>query len=221
MRIQDIAIEIADGLSPLPNHWEGKCSIIEMREGGSKQWRQMEWIGWYFEYKCGELLGGFIKIPGPRYGNVGFDGFELIPWDFKAHSMVNPQGKPQSKVIVNDLEAIHRATSEYGSIGLVVAQGIPIYDGTRRSFQRWHDQYKGKRSKYVEERIQRGAPSRIRKASFTLKYIEIFDLRLEALEKAEGFQQDFRNADGSPRRVKVMIDLRKVQDYIIRRVEFP
>ena len=73
----------------LPDFWDGKESILYMKNTGCNQWRQMEWPGFYFQYMCEQILStrGFMEIPGPKYGNVEFDGFKTIPWDFKAHSI--------------------------------------------------------------------------------------------------------------------------------------
>ena len=61
---------IKDRLVKIPKNWDGKKSILEMKEGGSNQWRQMEWIGWYFEYLCQKNLYEIMEIPGHKYGNV-------------------------------------------------------------------------------------------------------------------------------------------------------
>ena len=36
--------------STLPKKVDGKAAILELKQAGY-QWRQMEWIGWYFEHK--------------------------------------------------------------------------------------------------------------------------------------------------------------------------
>ncbi len=73
----------------LPEFWDGKESIRFMKDEGCRQWRQMEWPGFYFQFMCETILSedGFMDIPGPKYGKVEFDGFKSIPWDFKAHSI--------------------------------------------------------------------------------------------------------------------------------------
>src|SRR3990172_3833840 len=91
-----------DRLSKVPKYWDGKNSILEMRDSGNTQWRQMEWIGFYFQFLCEKYLSAVMQIPGPRYGRVEFDGFLDIPWDFKAHS-INTLSRG---VIINDSEAI-------------------------------------------------------------------------------------------------------------------
>ena len=34
----------------LPKHVDGKQAIMEMKNEGSRNWRQMEWIGFWFEF---------------------------------------------------------------------------------------------------------------------------------------------------------------------------
>jgi hypothetical protein len=199
----------------IPKNWDGKKSILEMKEGGSNQWRQMEWIGWYFEYLCQKNLSEIMEIPGPKYGNVSFDGFLGIPWDFKAHST-----NSSSKMIVNDTEATVNAINEYGCVGLIVASGDVEYDDENRSFYKWHQEIKGGKSKYEIERIKRKATSRRRKNSFDLKEILFIKLTEETLKKHGSFQKNFRNSDGSPRREKVMIDLDNVNEELINKIDF-
>jgi len=68
-----------------PKLWDGRRSILEMKKSGFPHWRQMEWIGFYFQFLCWKYLSGIMEIPGPKYNNVEFDAFRRIPWDFKTH----------------------------------------------------------------------------------------------------------------------------------------
>lgn len=49
MDINNTAIKIGDKLCTLHTIWDGRDSVVEMRDGGFNQWRQMEWIGFYFQ----------------------------------------------------------------------------------------------------------------------------------------------------------------------------
>jgi len=123
MTVQVLAIELAKYLRDIHKEWDGRKSILEMKENGNTQWRQMEWIGFYFQYLCEKKFKEIMEIPGPRYGNVSFDGFWKVPWDFKAHAM----NTSSHKIIVNDKEAIIRAIDEYGNVGLILAMGEVTY----------------------------------------------------------------------------------------------
>lgn len=116
------------------------------------------------------------------------------------------------QVIVNDREAIESALKERKSVGLLLALGEVVYNDDERTFKQWHDQLKGKVSDYEKRRITRGAWSRKRKVSFSLKQICAVHLNDEVLKKVGSFQQGFRNAGGSPRRAKVLVDLEKLKD---------
>lgn len=200
----------------IPTIWDGKKSILEMKENGFPHWRQMEWVGFYFQYLCEEAFSGFSEIPGPKYGRTGFDGYYVIPWDFKAHAM----NTSSHKIIVNDSEAVGRAIGEFGGVGLVLAIGKVTYNDEQKSFKKWHDTVKGGRSKYEKERIERGAWSRLRKVSFELNQITFIHLTDDTLLKSGSFQSNFRNANGSPRREKILIDLELVDEDIINLIEF-
>ncbi len=192
----------------LPKIWDGQKCILELKKG-DYQWRQMEWIGWYNEFKARQVvrasLGGG---DGPRYGNTAFDYHRECVWDFKVH----PMGDPWT--ILNDQEAIESCITDYGAAGFVVTLGDAKYNDTAGTFKRWHDALKGRISRYEQERIARGAPSRRRKVLFRVTGFVtfIFDgpavvqggLRDGWLKK---FQEGMRNADGSPRRPKYMINV--------------
>ena len=186
-----------------------------MKNAGNKQWRQMEWIGFYFQFPCEQYLADLFKFQVPRYGNASFDGFYQFPFDFKAHAI----NTSSHKIPVNDREAIECGIRDYGSVGLIVAVGNAVYD-ENWIFYKWHEELKGKRSKYVLENVKRGAWSRLRKFSMTLKQISIIEINKKTLEDCGSFQTGFRNSDGSPRREKVLIDLEKLGDEIKHCIEY-
>jgi hypothetical protein len=176
----------------------------------------MEWIGFYFQFLCERYLSGIMKIPGPKYGRVGFDGFKEVCWDFKAHAM----NTSSHQIIVNDNEATAKAINDYGAVGLILALGKVLYNDEDRTFQKWHQVLKGGKSKYEKERIKRGAWSRLRKVSFDLQQISFIKISDETLVKCGSFQSDFRNANGRPRNPKVLIDLEKLDRALVYLIEF-
>jgi hypothetical protein len=208
----DVVQRMAQQLSRFPKHWDGKKCILQMREEGFSHWKQMEWIGFYFQFLCEKIFSGVLEIPGPAYGGkVVFDAFLKIPWDFKAHAI----NTSSHQIIVNDSEAISRAIGDYGSVGVILALGQVVYNDENRSFQQWHTQLKGGPSKYEKQRIRRGAWSRLRKVFFDLKQIAFIQITDKTLVKCGSFQEDFRNSNGKPRRRKVLLDLEKLDDELI------
>lgn len=176
----------------------------------------MEWIGFYFQYLCGIKLNDIMQIPfAKKYGNVRFDGFYKLPWDFKAHAT-----ESGNRVIVNDEEATRTAVMEFSAVGLILASGTVRYDNEEREFQKWHEQLKGGKSKYEKERIVRGARSRWRKTSFDLEKIKLIRITNEMLRKTGSFQNGFRNSDGKPRREKVLLDLTNLNEKQVISINF-
>ncbi len=216
MDFKATAERIANLLLTIPTHWDGKQAILEMREASFPHWRQMEWIGFYFQFLCSQYLSGNVQMPGPRYGRVEFDGFLGIPWDFKAHAI----NTSSHQIIVNDSEAISRGISDHGSVGVVLALGKVEYNDENRSFQQWHTELKGGPSAYEMERIKRGAWSRLRKVSFDLQQISFIQITDDTLVKCGSFQEDFRNSNGKPRRAKVLLDLERLDEEIVHFMEF-
>ena len=182
----------------IPPVWKGKDAIVEMKENNYPHWRQLEWMGFIFQYLCEKHLADIFEFQQPRYGNVSFDGLYKIPFDFKAHAI----NTSSHQIIVNDSEAIGNAIKEYGSVGLILALGQVEYNDEERTFQKWHDELKGGISEYTKARIKRGAWSRLRKFTFDLKQISLIEITDKTLVKCGSFQANFRNSDGSPRRKK-------------------
>lgn len=208
--------EIGNKLKSIPKVWGGKNSILEMKKSSFNHWKQMEWIGFYFQFLCEKYLSNIMKIPGPKYGNVSFDGFKNTPWDFKAHAM----NTSSHQIIVNDSKATAKAIKNYGSVGLILALGKVEYNDEKRIFQKWHSKLKGGKSKYELERIKRGAWSRLRKVSLNLQQISFIKITDDTLIKCGSFQKDFRNSDGKARKEKVLLDLEKIDKELVYFIEF-
>ena len=193
-------------ISELPSYWEGQKTILYMKDNGCRNWRQMEWPGWYFQFKCERILSkkNFFTIPGPSYGKVEFDGSRIIPWDFKAHTS---NSSSKTNVPTNGYQEVKKAIDDYGCVGFIIASGDAIFDDENQTFKKWHDALKGKTSDYEKERIARGAPSRRRKASFKLDSVRFVFVDKDTLKYCGSFQGGMRNSDGTSRNPKVMLDL--------------
>jgi hypothetical protein len=200
----------------MPKVWDGRACIQELKNA-NYHWRQMEWIGWYNEFKVREVvrtsLGG---QSGPQYGNTTFDYRRKCVWDFKVHRV----GAPWT--ILNDQEAVDSCTCDYGCLGFVITLGTAEYDDMEGSFKRWHNGMKGTMSSYVQQRIARGAPSRRRKVSFQVTGFVTFIFEGSAALQAglrDGwlgkFQEGMRNANGSPRRPKYKIHVDRIPSSIL------
>ena len=198
-------------LALMPPLWDCRKAVLEMRDSGYPHWKQMEWIGFYFQFLCDNKLALLGKIPGPKYGNSDFDGLFEIPWDFKVHPTKNTKGKETHETILNDKQAMLDAVKEYMNVGVILAIGNVEYNDKDRSFQAWHKELKGGLSKYEKDRLLREAPSRLRKTSFRLIEIDLFLLNEKIIRNLKLFQEGFRNSDGSPRRPKVLLDLTSVK----------
>ncbi|ODS43022.1 MAG: hypothetical protein MSIBF_07210 [Candidatus Altiarchaeales archaeon IMC4] len=161
-------------------------------------------------------MNSVMEIQGPKYGNTEFDGFKGIPWDFKAHAI----NTSSHQIIVNDSEATANAIKQFGCVGLILAMGKVKYNDDERTFQKWHEELKGGKSKYELERIKRGAWSRLRKVEFKLEQISFIIIDDSILVKCGSFQRDFRNSNGTPRREKVLLDLEKLDEEIVFFLDF-
>ncbi len=219
------AILIAQQLiAALPPHVDGREAIVEMRDSGSRHWRQMEWIGFYLEFlmetKVVPLLG--LQV-GPTFGNTTFDYALRHVWDLKTHSGSTLMAP------MNDQQAVLECITRHGGVGFLIVEYDAEYDDDLGTFKAWHDQIKGKRSAYESQRIARGARSRPRKISFrptgilAIYFASLEDLQRGLAEKwLSNFQKGMKNSDGSPRRAKFMISPSQVSESaVVARVFYP
>ena len=188
--------------------WDGRSSILEMKDGGSKDWKQMEWMGFYFEFLCQTHFDGIIDMPGKKYRNTTFDAFCEISWDFKAHAA----NTTRHDVITNDVEAIKSTLDDYGYYGIILAIGEVEYNDEQRTFKKWHDELKERISKYEINRINRGAMSRRRKTEFILSEIHFICLNIQTLDQCSSIYQQGRNSNGRPRPPKFNLNVQKIPD---------
>jgi len=208
-----LMLQLEELLAQMPIVWDGRKAILEMRNSDYPHWKQMEWIGFYFQFLCDTKLSSLLKIPGPTYGRVKFDGFSEKPWDFKAYPSKNSKGQDSKSVIINDSLAIMVAIKQFGGAGLILATGDAKYNDEDRSFQLWHKKLKGGLSEFEKQRILRKAPSRLRKTAFVLKEIKLILLDDKIIQKLGSFQEGFRNSNGNLRNVKMLLDLTQVKPF--------
>jgi hypothetical protein len=202
----------------IPKVVDGQKAILDMKSEGSTNWRQMEWIGFWFEHFVQSQLKHTIgATTGPTYGSTTFDLKRNFVWDLKSHPInVN-------NLILNDVKAIESCIKDQGGLGFVILSGNVDYDDEHMSFKKWHDQLKGGMSTYEKERVGRKAPSRRRKTKFMPTKVDgiWFDSFSEiemALSRGHMayFQKGMRNSNGKPRPEKIMIkNASLIEDYLI------
>jgi len=202
--------DIINALSEIPCKWDAREVYLHWKDTNSPYLRQTEWIGWRFQELCEQHLRLCEKFnfSRQRYGYADFDAFAEIPWDFKAHVRQNPRGVQTHKVPGTDKRATLQAIKDYGAAGFILGIGNAVFNDESRSFQHWHDELKGGLSDYEKERISRKAPSRLRKTAFTLQEIWIIEIDEKLCKNLGTFMEGFRNKDGSPRKAKMMLDLK-------------
>jgi len=210
--------EIVDtkaALASLPRIWEGKKSVLELKEGGDKNWKHMEWWAFYFEFLCRQRLAKIFQFPGEKIGSVSFDLKGSANWDIKAKAIKSDD----HRCILNDCRAIDATIAKYGEIGILVALCDVEYNDINRTFQRWHSRLKGGLSNYEKERRTRTSVSRYRKTRAVL--MEILFLRFDKDSTSRlGEMKQGRNSNGAPRPPKYMLDLEDVDGLLVDRLSF-
>lgn len=204
-------------LSTLPVIWDGKESVLELKEANFN-WRQMEWLGFYFEHLCYERLEDSFEIPGDRYGTARTACFDLkgsINWDLKAKAIKSDDHRS----ILNDTEAMNWSIKEYGAHGLIIALCDVEYNDDDRTFQKWHQELKGGKSKYEINREQRTTISRYRKTSAELQEVLFLVVNFKNISFLEIHHQG-RNSNGKPRPPKYMLNYDTVKKFLVDRIKF-
>jgi hypothetical protein len=120
---QDIEL-LKESLTKLPVFWEGKASVLELKEA-DYNWRQMEWWAFYLEYKVRQLFSDTFQFPGDKYGNVKFDMKGAINWDIRT-CVLNHSGQ---YVYLNDVDATNATIKNNDSYGITLATLYANYDG--------------------------------------------------------------------------------------------
>ena len=202
----------------IPREVDGREAILKMKNEGSTNWRQMEWIGFWFEHFVqSQLKNALSATTGPTYGSTTFDLKRNYVWDLKSHPI------NITNLILNDVNAIKSCIKDQGGLGFVILSGSVDYDGEEMGFKKWHDQLKGGISAYEKERVGRKAPSRRRKTKFMPTkvdgiWFDSFSQIEMALSKGHMayFQKGMRNSNGKPRPEKIMIkNTSLIEDYLI------
>lgn len=206
--IIDTAEKLRLASQSMPKVWDGRESILKMKDTGFKYWRQAEWIEFYFKSLCQKHFAGIIDMPGKKYGNTEFDAFREISWDFKVAS-IDPDSY---SVTANNAEAIANTLNDYGYYGIILAIGDLKYDDKEASIKKWHDELRGKISKYDTYKINSGIMSQTRKRAFTLEEIHFICFNSEALHQCCGLFRDcFGEADrNGSKRKEVRIDIGEI-----------
>ncbi|MBL6914974.1 MAG: hypothetical protein ISR35_06375 [Planctomycetes bacterium] len=213
-------------INSLTKHWDGKDSILEMKRSGSRNWRQTEWPGWYFEFKALQCLhekfGESVPFELDSRRNVDFS-YGGKNWDLKHRTISNTI---KTWIPSNDVEFIEHCIQKTGHWGLIVGVGKSVMGEKSRNcdFQVWHTNLSGGPSEYSKKKTKEGAKSRARKINSTLEDIYMIEFTsIDQLNFAveEGwaspnFQKNMKNSNDVLRKPKYMFRLDKIADLMSR-----
>lgn len=198
---KEIANSIHKMIKPiLSSYWDGKETVLEMKNTNYKNWKQMEWIGFNFERIIeihNKNFDGKITKSEKQYDNVKFDieCFGIIA-DLKTH-VSNTKSKA---IILNNQKETIEAIQDYGAMAIITLTGSATYDEDG-SFKNFIEKLKGSTSKYVEQGLNIKRRSRKRKTSFTPEKLYIHFLTEDALQHCRICKQG-KNSNGKPRNPK-------------------
>lgn len=203
--------------SYFPNRVDGREAILQMKSNDSNNWKQMEWIGFYFEE---EAISTLPVKRGPTISGTTFDAEGENVWDFKTHTKYTASGNKRYEMYLNDAYSMEQCI-ENGGMGFIVAYVEPEYDGEERQFYQWHQELKGGDSKYTKNRKSRGASSRRRKTAF--EFIKISAYWIDSLETLSQAEEDGwiarrgqgRNCNGDERSDKYVMKPHNIPESVV------
>lgn len=189
--------------------WDAKQCILEMREVEYRNWKQTEWIGFYFEYLAEKHL-----IPGVAQfklfvGNTSFNGCagkNIV--DYKTSSA-------NQSVILNDKNAIDRVVNEYRELGYIIIVG-DIEKEQANELDVWRKGLTG-RSVYVIKGELTGRRHRKLKSKFYPKSLLYASITKQNIKSLSIFHQGV-NSDGNPRNPKYILPKNKMGAFILESI---
>jgi hypothetical protein len=205
-------------LIKFPKILEGKKCVLELKEADYK-WRELDWVGFYFQYKVRKLLADKFFAPGDKYSNIPFDLRGEINWETRVSTINNNSKSKESDkyVILNEEPAILKSIQTYSAHGEIIARCIAEWDDEKRSFQNWKSELHGGKTEYEIKRDKDNGRSYKRKVRVELKQIALIIIQNDNL-KSLNLAQQTRNANGERRNPKYTIDLNNLnlfKNYII------
>lgn len=209
---------VVQALTP---RWEAKDAIEDMFRRGSRQWKQTEWAGFYFEEIARSALVNVFGGGPKRIGTTDFDYSLNWVWDFKSHNTSSGQS-----IFLNDYESMYEAAAEDNGIGFILQIGSADLD-VDFSLRNWRaDFIRSKDPSYKATKSANSKNHRLLKLNFTTQelVVIVFDGIAEVNRAVEqGFLKvagQGRQANGSARKEKYSIrDLTRLieSDYCIYR----
>jgi hypothetical protein len=196
---------------------DGRDAVLEMKESGYPNWKQVEWAGHHIKYlvqkNCSEGLCGAIVPYNLR--SKHFVKGEYV-WDarFKGHE--------SNRVPLSAVTDYDSITRRNGGIGVFIVDALWAHD-LNGDFRRWHEEQKGAPSRYSIIREREGRPEHPRKSAYAFGKIIAYFFAYNNLQNGvrdgwlqNNWQIDMRNAGGESRTAKYLLKVDKVpRDYLI------
>ncbi len=199
-------------IANLPTLWDGKASVMELREAGRNADRPDWWVA-YFETLCFNALRGEFQQPGDRFGATAFHLKRNINWDVKAKAI-----RSDSQIVVlHDARALRETIRQNGEAGVILALCDVEYGDTDRAFEKWRTDLINDASANQNEREPPTATSRYRITKATLTQILLLRLTRNDLPQLCQTREETSNAEPRPH-FKYTLNLEKISDYFVDRI---
>lgn len=196
---------------------EATKSIHEMMEKGWSQWKQLEWAGWFLEYKFhnfakNEEIAPYIVYTALSNKGHKKDRLDLDLWfpNDNFYGDLKASDRKTSKAPGNDQETVIKCLNKYGKMWYVVYEHETIKDSEKG--------YEA--TKYRGSLLGKGdSMSYAGKMKHSVKFTKMYIIEINRInfhEVLSAFNQGHQ-PNGAPRKPKFNINKRNVDNYVVYR----
>ena len=191
----------------MEKEWEAKKCIVEMKEKQCNNWKQTEWVGWYFQFLMDNKKVSNVEKFKYFICNTKFNGCigkNII--DYKTSSV-----NDKENIILNDKEAIDRVVNKYKELGFLILKGDAEKEKDKE-LDEWRKSLTGK-SKYVKRGEKSGRKHRKLKTKFFPKKLLYVSINQENIKYLKDHAQG-KNSNGKPRPLKYSLPQKMIEKFI-------
>ncbi|MCH8915180.1 MAG: hypothetical protein IIA82_04985 [Thaumarchaeota archaeon] len=211
---KDEALEIIEIIDKyFPKIFEAHRSI-EWLHKHTRQGKQPEWQGFFFEEYSFPLLTNFL---GGWYGVRIIKGSRIdyqrhYNWDLKVHSLKDKNGKAQTGIILNDKAALDRIIKTESGIGFIICLVDFTFDTSGR-LQLWRDKLENRKKPHSKPHVMKNIG---KVKSIIALFIKDEKMLQQGLKTGWiEIHKQGKQLTGQPRNLKYSINLKKLPKNLI------
>lgn len=193
-----------------------------MRIGGDRNWQQMEWPGWFFEFEAISLFKGLFSLHAdlPEEQQTGLDAFNEFPLDLKTRVNKNVKSAGNKWTILNDKRRMDDIFTEFGHLSFLVVSGDAEFGNIQKEYL---SRIRAQLGKKISTAGPSGRANRARKDSFSPTSLSYFSFSardwadLQKVGAVKIYNQG-KQLNGDLRNLKYQVEFSRI--YPTARIDF-